>query len=695
MQRHLQATHSRYASEHDIRQAGLDRTRKPDGLRLMAHQVQTYRALQEKRADVIINGALTGDGKSLAAALPSLLDDAISLFIYPTNELMRDQNRALDVTLPMWGHSRRTRPVAVINAPALDAMQDKLAASRPDALEFLLEKDLALTNPDVLHLLMQFIYQQRGAAPDALAVGKVGSRFDLICQDEFHIFGAPEAAAMVMAMALLREVNPAVRLLLLSATSDHATIDLLQKAGLSVHLIEGDYRHGNNPSADYRTILHEATLRLHPGNLEDWVAEHLDDVILAFFREHRPGAKGAIICTSVATAHVLLGRLREPCEFEGITVGINTGLTGMEDRQGSLDADLIIGTSTVDVGVDFKINLLIFESTDAASHIQRLGRLGRHAEGRDGSAFHDYEAHGLLPPWVIARLDEMLPGDEALDRPTYYAAIHQAFPSRQQYHAYPKMWSVLQAAHVLRTLDTPVIREQYKAINASLMRRYAEAFGFRQPETIHRYNAMRKSETDRPLLDAATAFRGGDDLTVLVETQQLSGHRAITPYSLLSLLPRADVTSLSLEDVYRQAEAGAYDYSRIALERQKPLLAYRLAGWLAERRRLSVYLDGNLNTFGQPIVLRGLHLRIEKGTLPGIMELNRILENRLIPATVIRGYKLDEVRRRLRLDGYFRLLPFQALNVSLGCIALGREALLLASALKQSSLKASGSALIL
>jgi len=43
-------------------------------------------------------------------------------------------------------------------------------------------------------------------------------------------------------------------------------------------------------------------------------------------------------------------------------------------EKGVTSSDLVLGTSTIDVGVDFKINFLIFESESAGSFIQRLGR---------------------------------------------------------------------------------------------------------------------------------------------------------------------------------------------------------------------------------------------------------------------------------------------------------------------------------
>ncbi|NJN84197.1 MAG: hypothetical protein HC802_19245, partial [Caldilineaceae bacterium] len=66
----------------------------PTGWKLSQHQVDTYLALvQADGADVIFNTAMTGDGKSLAGQLPSLVNGwKRRLFaMYPTNELIRDQ----------------------------------------------------------------------------------------------------------------------------------------------------------------------------------------------------------------------------------------------------------------------------------------------------------------------------------------------------------------------------------------------------------------------------------------------------------------------------------------------------------------------------------------------------------------------------------------------------------------------------
>jgi CRISPR-associated endonuclease/helicase Cas3 len=63
----------------------------PEGWSLSWHQAATLEAIRDPNIDVIFNTAMTGDGKSLAAYLETLLIDFLAIGLYPTNELARDQ----------------------------------------------------------------------------------------------------------------------------------------------------------------------------------------------------------------------------------------------------------------------------------------------------------------------------------------------------------------------------------------------------------------------------------------------------------------------------------------------------------------------------------------------------------------------------------------------------------------------------
>src|SRR6266702_713923 len=64
-------------------------------MRLLKHQVETWEAFRDPDLDVIFNIAMTGDGKSLGAYLPSFQEEKHVIAMYPTNELVRDQFDAL------------------------------------------------------------------------------------------------------------------------------------------------------------------------------------------------------------------------------------------------------------------------------------------------------------------------------------------------------------------------------------------------------------------------------------------------------------------------------------------------------------------------------------------------------------------------------------------------------------------------
>src|SRR5437667_111457 len=78
-------------------------------VRLLKHQVATWEAFQDSDVDVIFNIAMTGDGKSLAAYMPVFKQQKNVIAMYPTNELVQDQYRAipgygprLDISLPQY-----------------------------------------------------------------------------------------------------------------------------------------------------------------------------------------------------------------------------------------------------------------------------------------------------------------------------------------------------------------------------------------------------------------------------------------------------------------------------------------------------------------------------------------------------------------------------------------------------------------
>jgi CRISPR-associated endonuclease/helicase Cas3 len=124
----------------------------------LRHQGETLDAFNDPAIDVIINIAMTGDGKSLASYLPALQKDQHVISMYPTNELVRDQYDAL----LLYKQNLQLR------LPHYDTMySDKISrlmaehdtTVRLEEVRKLLERnDMLLTNPDLIHLMMSHQY---------------------------------------------------------------------------------------------------------------------------------------------------------------------------------------------------------------------------------------------------------------------------------------------------------------------------------------------------------------------------------------------------------------------------------------------------------------------------------------------------------------------------------------------------------
>src|SRR6478672_3035082 len=426
---------------------------------LSQHQVETYEALQDPTIDVVFNTAMTGDGKSLAAFLAAVTNRTYTLATYPTNELARDQEKQVQ------GYKVTFKPehdpqIYRLNAATLEEF---IASNKlPSKLEGLINRadnsEILLTNPDIFHYIHDFRYLRRnkegkGDNPNRL-FSKISNNYNLFIFDEFHIFSSPQITNVLNAILLIKHTSPGKKFLFLSATPSELLQNYLANAGLRYTIIDPVNQDGYRFTAEdnWRQISFPINLNF-PQKLEpnlrssyDWILENAETVILKFFQD-RPGSKGAIILNSIAAVKKLLPKFKEVFEPLGLKVRENTGLTGETEKSRSVvEADLLLGTSTIDVGVDFKINFLVFEAADAGNFIQRFGRLGRH----DG--FEVYQAYALLPNFIIERLFEAdkhpLQDGETCDRISFFNIIRTNYGYTNEFKYYPQRWGGIQSACV-------------------------------------------------------------------------------------------------------------------------------------------------------------------------------------------------------------------------------------------------------
>jgi CRISPR-associated endonuclease/helicase Cas3 len=607
------------------------------GVRPYEHQVQTFNALADPDVEVIFNGALTGGGKSLAAFSRVLLSHPPipTLALYPTNELGRDQEsqlknyvEQLHITLPP--------RVCRISANLLATAADTAGVTRQtELLTRFQESEIILTNPDIYHYVLNLYYLRPMDARDKVFTRLV-NHFDLVVFDEFHLFSTPQAVSAMNAILLTRRVSGPGRkkFLFLSATPSNLLRKFLERAGVKYRIIESAYRHLSReevtiPDEEFckkwRRISHEVALNwiVPENNTELWLMENAERMIVEFFH-HNPGSKGAIIVNSVATAKRLTRVLKERLARQGITVGENTGFSTESERLASYKTDVLIGTSTVDVGVDFKINLLLFEALDASSFIQRFGRLGRH-DGymQEGSAyvkFQSFRAYALVPRFIHERLfikKEESSGNTlfvegiAYNREEFRDAVNEVYPPVTDFRSYPSRWGVLQSAYLYYALGQKEIKGVYETIREEFKKDSEQAFGIQSLRgkvgEVCRYLEKEQGH-DLEILEMARSFRGtsGLECGVIDLTVEDSRERFKT-YDLTRLLSNWRISGvLTREEFLNKAEevgvfTKPFEYASFFLE---------VNGFLDRPARWRFYLDYDLEELdlSRVLVLKGFRI---------------------------------------------------------------------------------------
>ncbi len=357
------------------------------------HQAELYDAWQQHQALLVVTP--TGSGKTQAAAFPILDHGEAAIFVYPTNALAEDQERSICRLLQRLGMPyyqlaadgqwdadayRRARAVLVrVEGQTLEQFRRLWHQTRKgQALAQLLSHQekplLLLTNPDTLFLMLALRYR---------AGFEILSRlqgFQNLVIDEFHLYGGVELAILLfMVHSLLRQEGFLRRVVFLSATPQREVLDLLDRLFAPKSIVPNVVPESHQPS---RRVL-------HPVKLKVTSAPRLVEQMAGRIGAMRSGLKlseaapdfvplVAIVNSVLSAIHLEDTLVRSG--FDRSELGIYRGLSDRAIREirGKL---LVIGTSAIEVGVDFDAEYLLFEAWSGPSFLQRVGRIGRHRAG--------------------------------------------------------------------------------------------------------------------------------------------------------------------------------------------------------------------------------------------------------------------------------------------------------------------------
>jgi CRISPR-associated endonuclease/helicase Cas3 len=682
----------------------------PSGWQLAWHQVETLNALRGVDIDVVINTAMTGDGKSLAGQLEVLQgDNACAIALYPTNELARDQESQTKHYIEMFQPENNPR-VTRLSGAELEIYAENAGISKFAAISTRAgQSEILLTNPDILHYLHRRAYITPDDSPDKL-YGRIDKDFDLFIFDEFHVYAAPQVASVINTMLLIRSTNRRKKFLFLSATPDEQLIQRLELAGFRCRVIspmqENKYQFPETTEAEnalqsegWRQVARAISLdfvALEPAAKasETWLKEHAE-MILQQFQQY-PNTKGAIILNSIAAVKRLVPFFRALFQPHGFSVGENTGLSGKTAREQSLFTDLVLGTSTIDVGVDFKINFLIFESADAGNFIQRLGRLGRHDRNSDGGIFDGFTAYALVPNFLVERLfltDEpaFVAGDH-YDRPALNQVINEKYRQINDFRGYYKRWGAVQSFKLCRDLNHKTVQQQYAGSREAFQASCEAVFDTSLRKVAGRvkgwaedWQQLSGQKTGNPISEDACSFRGSSPLQCgLYDETEVNEAERFKTYDLPGILGNLEIELWSEAAFLRVLEATAKRTGQLIPKgRYRHCLAFvKLKAYREERLNWKLHYPGSLETVGTAYrvqVLKGLEVWQPEN--PWAAEINKKLRKEAIVSYVL-PRPVGEVRQRLRLPMHFQIYPisdqysFQE-GLPPYSIAFGQSALLL------------------
>ena len=208
--------------------------------------------------------------------------------------------------------------------------------------------------------------------------------FATIIFDEFHLYDAKQLVGLLFYLAYLHvfEFFKAGRkVVLLTATPEPAcesALEALAEAGVRIARINGETGDQRLPS---QTAV-ELELRSQPETKHDFIQELASEIVQHL--DAHPDQNGAVILDSKDQ----INRLADLLCAKGLRNRFSriTGSTPKSDRKWAAQQQIILATSTVDVGFNFERDLelnrqnldwLIFSARDRAAFWQRLGRVGR------------------------------------------------------------------------------------------------------------------------------------------------------------------------------------------------------------------------------------------------------------------------------------------------------------------------------
>ena len=367
----------------------------PSDLKFMGqalqHQVDVYTAA--KTSDIILDLAPTGTGKT-KAGLSVLLHNHQSnaIYIAPTNALIEQQTKAAEDFVRDAGLPHIVKPASARHVK--DWPDDRVGKRSGEKLYNVLREPatifpecgggkplLLITNPDIFYYATFFAYKKLDRSNIASVFY---SSFATVIFDEFHLYDAKQLVSLFFYLALSKVFGyfrHDRKIILLTATPEpacEAALGRLESAGVRIACINGETQ-----TQHLKPSQTSVALEIRKQSDKQSLITEISNEVIRRLKEY-PDQNGAVILDAKDT----LGRIATDLRERGYAnfFGRITGDTKSDQRQRAAQKQVILATSTVDVGFNFErevelerqnLDWLIFSTRDRFAFWQRIGRVGR------------------------------------------------------------------------------------------------------------------------------------------------------------------------------------------------------------------------------------------------------------------------------------------------------------------------------
>lgn len=404
------------------------------------HQVESERLIKGWQSLFLFNHSPTGSGKTISWLKPVLDAKMKVIAVYPTNALVIDQKKQVDEVIRRFRYNPREYHVQAITSDLLNEEKklypDETGLRKGQLLNRIIRKGrgrglILLTNPDILTLALKDAYYEHNIREAVRSV-------DMLVVDEFHLASVKQSD---MLLFMMHEINDDKRshlskFVFLSATPNHSIVERAERVGLNVMVLHDK----SMPlSCSYgRPVLPRLKLEMRSGAIYKTYELIKDD--LDYFVEFckRSGSDGK----NARTVFIVDGIY----EVDEIFNVLSEALTSLRiERVDGLhpatrdkleNFDVLVSNSSVEVGIDFDVDRLVFSGYSNSKLLQRVGRL------RNKPAEEVCDAVCFVPEVVY---DHLKGQNRSLTREELVHHLESVMSSEQDLSSYSKMYSPVEA----------------------------------------------------------------------------------------------------------------------------------------------------------------------------------------------------------------------------------------------------------